>query len=231
VQVICPKCGRAAQGADIDISSRLAVCRPCGEVLPIEPPFQEAPLALRGPDALFRPTDLPWIEGPLGERAFRVVIRSRSIQAIFQLVFAGFWTALLLVLFAIAQPPTLALALLLLPLFGLGCFVGYRASCALNGMVVVIDPEAVTAARGPVPERGGLVSEPTVNVVGFKASANPVSTRGGHVAPWGLYLLTRDGRAVPLRVGLADSSHAQYAAARLTQMLDLAKRKGAPYRG
>ena len=35
MQIHCPRCGVAVPGADINLASNLAVCRPCGEVIPL----------------------------------------------------------------------------------------------------------------------------------------------------------------------------------------------------
>jgi hypothetical protein len=231
VQIVCPKCGHPVRGADIDIGSCLAVCRPCGEVLPLEPPLPPDALALKVPGGLFRPTDLRWVEERQEEQSWRVSIRPRGTQAVGQLVFAVLWTGFMLtcVLLIAGSAPLFSLSLL--PLVGVGGLVGYRALKALNHMVVDVDRNLVTATRRPVPEFGSIVREPTFNVVGFKATGYPLSTRGSHLLMrWGLHLLTRDGRAIPIRVDLAEGSHASYAAARLTQMLTEARQGSAPYR-
>ncbi len=230
MQIVCPKCGRPVDGADIDIASRLAVCRPCSEVLPLDHPPQTASLALRVPDGLFRPTDLPWVEKRRGERAWRVSIRPPPGLAIRQLVFAVLWTGFMLSFVLLMRGPAHFFAITLLPFVGFGFFVGYLGLAGLNRMVVDINHDMVTATRAPVPELGGVVREPTVNVVGFSPTSHPISSRGGAQMRWRLHVLTRDGRAIPIRVNLTEGAHATYAAERLTQMLAEARQGHVPYR-
>lgn len=159
-----------------------------------------------------------------------MTIRPRRAQAILQLVLALLWTGFVLTFILLMRGPLFLLAFTLVPLIGVGCFAAYRALYGLNRMVVDVDSDRVTATRGPVPELNGVVREPTVNVVGFKPISQPLQARGGHLLRWGLHLLTRDGRAIPIRMGLTEGSHANYAAARLTQMLVEARQGKAPYR-
>lgn len=240
MRVDCPRCGRTIAGADIDLQSQLAVCRPCGEVVSLA-----AALAVRSSvelatvpsvGVLYRPADLAWLEEPTSPNASTgasVVVTPPRLVAVpfaaWSLVWAGLWLCWLPLLFE--RPPALVL---LFPLmhFVFAASTAYRAACALvNRIVVGIDRSEFVFLRRPIPE-GRDIREPQANVAGFEASSLMVRrTMGGAAMRWGVLLLTRDKRAIPLNFDFAQASHAKYAAARLTQILADTQRDDSPYRG
>ena len=78
MRVECPRCHEAIAGADVDLASHLAVCRPCGEVFPLAAALAERPtaalVAAPAAGALYRPTDLSWSEVAQGAGAWRVTV-------------------------------------------------------------------------------------------------------------------------------------------------------------
>lgn len=240
VRVECPRCHQAIAGVDVDLASQLAVCRPCGEVV-----FLTAALAANPTDALtiaapsraavllYRPTDLSWSEGVSDAGIGRVTVVPPRRAAAPLIASALFWDALFLcwLPMLVDQPPAVFLMFPFVHLL-VAMLVTHRAFCALiNRTTVSFEAGEFAFVRRPIRQEGD-VREPIANIVGFEAVSAVARAYGN--APrtrWGLHLLTRDGRAVPLRFDFADAFHARYAAARLTQMLADAQRGDAPYRG
>jgi hypothetical protein len=200
----------------------MAVCRPCGELVSLAAALAASPSVALVPvsssGALFRPTDLSWREEQPDREAWCVTIFPPRILAL---------------------PAGLLLFIPLMTLFSgspsgviVGAFVAYIALLVIvNRTTVAINRSTVTFARGPIPQ-GAAVREPTANVVGFRAIQSPSSSfRGMSQGRWHVHLLTRDLRAIPMRFGFGAQSHAEYAAARLTQMLADVQQTDAPYRG
>jgi hypothetical protein len=237
---MCPRCGQAIAGADVDLASQMALCRPCGEIVPLgttlagEPSMAIVAAASAGP--LYRPTDMSWREERGGETspdAWRVTVVPSRLAAVPLAVFALFWVGLLVCwLPLLLEPPPAVVLLFPLAHLALAARATFLALCALvNRTTVTVDRDRFAFARGPIRQMGD-VTEPTMNIVGFEAV--PTIVRSNATAArlrWGIHLLTRDGRAIPLRFGFADASHAKYAAARLTQILVDARRALLPYRG
>ncbi len=239
VRVECPRCHEAIAGVDVNLASQLAVCRPCGEVV-----FLKAALAVSPPDALatipietavllYRPTDLSWSEGATNAGIARVTVAPSRRAAAPLFVSALFWDVLFLCWtpLLVEQPPAIFFLLPFLHLL-LALSVTHRAFCALlNKVNVSFEEGEFSFLRRPI-RQDGDVREPIANIVGFEAVSGLARAHGSSPrVRWGLHLLTRDGRAVPLRFDFADAFHARYAAARLTQMLTEAQRGDAPYRG
>ncbi|HXN31271.1 MAG TPA: hypothetical protein VN894_05390 [Polyangiaceae bacterium] len=219
------------------------MCRPCGEVVPLatalavrpQPEALALPMVLVGPraGALYRPTDLSWAEQEPRAGVWRVTVTPSRVAAAPLGLSALFWDALFLcwVPMLVEHPPVLFLLLPILHLL-LALSVTHRAFCALvNRTTIRFEDGSFAFERGPI-RQDGDVREPVVNIVGFEAVLAVVRAHGNASrVRWGLHLLTRDGRAVPLQFDFADALHAKYAADRLGQMLADAQRGNAPYRG
>ncbi len=157
--------------------------------------------------------------------------------AVVMLLIAIFWDGFLLVWFgsvmSAKHPP---LMLLLFPLIhvAIGVFITYQAVCGLvNRIHVRLDGEAFEFKRGPVPQRGD-VREPTANIAAFEVleqrAATTPSARRSNRPTFGIRALTKDSRAIPVRFGFTDATHAEYAAQRFSQMLAEVKQRST-YRG
>jgi hypothetical protein len=242
VQIRCPRCGNPIPGVDIDLTTQSAVCRPCGEVVGLA--LQAAPI-VPAVDAfstsavtLYRPTDLRWAELNDAPGESSVTITPPRAAALGLLFFALFWDGFLVFWYAIAassKHPSLVMLLFPLLHVGAGLLITHAALCGLiNRTTLRVGRDAFEFRRGPIPQ-GGAVREPTMNIAGFEVAtlrggAMQMRSRGQASRPtWGVHLLTRDGRAVPVRLGFLDQAHASYAAARLSQMLGDAQQK-ATYR-
>jgi hypothetical protein len=241
MRVECPRCGQAIGGGEVDLASQRAVCRVCSEVVSLALPPAAQPSVALAPvppaGALYRPTDLSWIEEPCDAGAWRVTFTASRLVAVPLLFFALFWDGCLVFWYAMALkagPPPAIMVLFPLIHVAAGVFITYLALCALlNRTTVRIDRDAFAFTRRPIPQRGD-VSEPTPNVVGLEAWQSSFGAMradaNGQRARWGAHLLTRDGRAIPLRFAFSDVSHARFAAARLTQMVAEAQRGDRGYR-
>ncbi len=213
------------------------MCRPCGEVVLLTAALAAstsealATAPLPGAILLYRPTDLSWSEGsPNGIGRVTVAPSRRAATPL--ALSALFWDALFLcwVPMLVEHPPAVFLLFPFLHLL-LALSVTHRAFCALvNRTTVTFEAGDFAFVRGPI-RQDGDVREPIANVVGFEAVSAAPRVHGNASRPrWGVHLLTRDGRAVPLHFDFADAVHARYAAGRLTQLLADAQRGAAPYR-
>jgi hypothetical protein len=236
MQVLCPRCSKPIPGVDIDLATQSAVCRPCGEIIPLA--VKAAPLAVAPPTALYRPTDLSWAEMSDAGGAWTVTMTPPRAAAITILVFAVFWDGFLVFWYAMAASSKHApIVMMLFPLLHVaaGLLITHAALCGLiNRATLRLGAEAFEFRRGPIPQ-GGAVREPTMNIAGFEAAmlqgGAMLRARGQASRPtWGVHVLTRDGRAVPVKLGFQEQPHAAYAAARLSQMLADAQQR-ATYRG
>jgi hypothetical protein len=240
VQVICPRCGQPIPGVDIDLATRSAVCRPCGEVVALaaQPALGIEPVGA-APMGLYRPTDLSWAEVNDSPGTWSVTITPPRAAAFGLLFFAIFWDGFLVFWYSMAvsskNPP---LVMLLFPLLhvGAGLFITHAALCGLvNRTTVRLGAGVFEFRRGPIPQ-GGAVREPTLNIAGFETAkvsggSMQMKSKGRTSRPtWGVHVLTRDGRAIPVRLGFQDQTHADYAATRLSQMLSDAQQR-VTYRG
>jgi hypothetical protein len=215
----------------------LAVCRPCGEVVSLAEalavPRSDALAIVPNAGVLYRPTDLSWSEDAPQPGRWRVTVKPSRLAAAPFALYALFWDALFLcwLPMLVEQPPVLFLLFPLLHLL-LALSVTHRALCVLlNKTTLTIEAGAFGFARGPI-RQDGDVREPIVNIVGFEPVPAVARAFGsGSRVRWGMQLLTRDGRAIPLRLDFADAFHAKYAVARMEQVLADAKRGDEPYRG
>src|SRR5215472_15338461 len=243
MQVHCPRCGAAVPGADIDLAAKVALCRPCGEVIsiPLPPPAAaETALAVPSSDAapeVYKPTDMRWDE-VAGADAWAVRLPPNRLSAIPLLGFALVWDGFLVFWYSIAiqaivhGPIGLALLLVLFPLVhvGVGVALTYGALCTLlNAGRVDLDRTRFLFALGPIPMRG-TVLEATDNIVGFEPVEKLTRSRRSTTSSWDVDVLTRDGRANRLRFGFSDHGHAAYAANRLRGMLQGIRASAFPYR-
>jgi hypothetical protein len=140
-----------------------------------------------------------------------------------------------LTLFGGRPPPAVVVFFLLLVPASLAAFLSHLALTALlNRVVITVDGRLFTIANAPVPPSRGW-REPTAAIVGFRVGEPNASSsaRGGEAGAgaYSVHLLTRDRRLVPLRFGFVERSHAEFVAARLTEVLDeIRARGGGPYR-
>lgn len=217
------------------------MCRPCGEVVPLPVGFSAAvapfapPMGGEASVGAYRPTDLGWAESPDGPGATLAIHTPARAPAFGLAFFALFWDGFLVFWYSLALGGNkkAPLVMILFPLLhvGAGVFITYAAICGIfNRITIRVDPARFVFRAGPIPVRGN-VDEPTSIVAGFEATKIRSSRRGRtRGTSWGVHMLTRDGRSVPLRFGFSESSHAQYAAARLLQMVTEARQSGVTYR-
>jgi len=247
MRVDCPRCGRPVPGADIDLASKLAVCRPCGEVVALPAGDALALLAPAAPHgamalsrgAMYRPIDLRWRDERGGDGGWRATVVPSRLPALFFVPFTLVWDAFVAFMgWGLLSGGVSWVALLsLAPFAAGGLLVTYAALCALlNRTTVTVTRDAFEFARRPIRQLGD-VREATANIASFEAAqvtggAPNGFAGGGYVAlRWGVRVLTRDRRSIPLRFGFGDRSHAEFAAARMMEMLDDVKSGDAPYRG
>lgn len=247
MRVVCPSCGNPVPGADIDVSSGRAVCRPCGEVILLEPsqalvPAAPSALALTDEAAAralvtpaFKPADLKLTEEHDGRRWLFTLQPSRA-SAVPLLAFAGVWNAFLVFWYAMALGPAQGgpgNIMLWFPLLHVaaGAFITYQGLVRLlNSTRVRLDEHELTVRQGPIPGRSAL--ESASNVLRFETGvrASQIGRRGDAQQSWVVKMLTKDGRQVDLPLALANADHAAHVAHRLNAALD-ANRAPVGYRG
>lgn len=248
MKVVCPSCGTTVPGADIDVSSGRAVCRPCGEVILlafaenalVPPPApgsnalsEEAARALVTP--AFKPSDLKLTEERDGH-SWLFTLQPGRAAAVPLLAFAGVWNAFLVFWYAMALGPAAGGPggiMLWFPLLhvGAGLFITYQGLVRLlNSTRVRLDDARFSVRQGPIPGRNAL--ESAGNVLRFETGVRTsnLGRRGDATQSWVVKMLTRDGRQVDLPITLANADHAAHVAHRLNAALD-ANRAPVGYRG
>lgn len=227
MKLICPSCGAPIAGEDISLAQGRAVCRPCGEVITLD--------GARAP-AVPRPTDLRCSEARDGERASWTLTPSR-LQAAGTGLFAIFWCAFLVVWYAkaLAHPSQDSTALWF-PLLHVGMgglLVWATLRGLLNRTVVTIDRDRFSLQEGPIPAFNSA-GEASANIERFEPARRSAAIRGrGQRDIASLRMVTRDGRAVMLKLSLDRDDHAQWLATRWNEALAKAQVPAAPltYRG
>jgi hypothetical protein len=219
MQVTCPRCHAALRGDAIDLASRTAVCQPCGEVVSLSTlgaTTQDSSLAV------YRPSDIRWVEVPDGPGATLVISSPPRGPGIVLLCAAAFYGLLLGSMLLTDRRPPMAV-LVFLGLVELGLIAGGLVA-VLNSVFIRVDAERITLRSGPIPIRRAT-TELLANLVGFQ-----VGGRSGNQATWGVHALTRDGRSIRLAMVFRDQTHATHAAARLSALLTEHQSKVEPYR-
>jgi hypothetical protein len=230
MQITCPKCGRPIPGIDIDLTTRAGVCRPCGEVVAFRLPAAEVVTKL------YKPQEMRWSE--IGQSGFfSVLIKPVRWPGASLGLVAAFWN---IVVWGIAITALLHGQAVVLPFMTLhllaGLVLAYLTAVGLlNTTRIVIDPKRFAVVKGPIPQRGGL-EEQTADIERFGLVEEVRGARWGTmgVSAFSISAQTRDGRACKLRVPFADRAQAEYAATRLTQVVQdvrASEREGTPYRG
>ena len=151
MRVICPSCKAAIPGADIDLARGAAVCRPCGEVVPL--PGVQSAAAIRA----YKPASLRMEERVDGD-AYVATLAPNRLAAFPLLFFCLFWDGFLAVWYAMA----IGHGVWLFALFGLGhlavgVYVTHQALVTLlNVRTLRLGDGRVSFRSSPVPLAGNL---------------------------------------------------------------------------
>jgi hypothetical protein len=241
VRIPCPRCRRDVAGADIDVHARMAVCRPCGEVIPLAPPppppFASAALAVGPPPmelAAYKPTTLRWDETRSVDAFVARTAPSRLASvpmAAFALVWDTFligWYALAIVMASRADATAPMLMMFVFPLLhvGAGVWITYRAAVGLfNTTTIALRGGTLRITRGPIPERGDV--NEAIEVVEGLAVVDAVS-RKRPVSQ--VDVRTTDRRTIK-GLTFSDPLAAAFACERLNQVLvEVKTARDRPYR-
>ena len=124
--------------------------------------------------------------------------------------------------------------------FAMGLVIAFLAAAGLlNRSRLVLDGRGLAVTRGPV-WRSGAVRERIADIEQFavveQSGLKAYWTRGSLLrgSSYGVSVLTRDGRSLGTHLSFVDRGQAEYAAGRMTQMLEdvrAAGTDGSPYRG
>ena len=249
MKIVCPSCKKPIPGADIDISGGRALCRPCGEVVPIgDGNAAVAATALSDalaildatpPTALarFRPADFRMTESHTDKR-WQFKLSPNRLAAVPLAGFAAVWNTFLFFWYWIALKGGaggfgLNSLMLVVPLLHVaaGIFISYKAAVGLlNTTRIELSESEFKVLQGPIP--GKKMIESAGAVLRFEPSRNTRSLNNnrGTMTRWQINLLTDDERAISLPLDLASEEHAAYLAHRLNHAVD-ENRAPATYRG
>lgn len=229
MRLTCVACGSPIAGEAIDLSKGLAVCRSCGDVVPLPAAAELREGAARSVGELKvvppRPVDLRLeeLESPGG---FRWVIRFPRWPALPILGFAAVWDGFLVFWYVAAfhlggGPAGLALWFPLLHVAA-GIAITYGGLVKLfNRVEVTMDAEQFTVSHRPIPRPGGL-RRSTLGILEVRPSPERrqgSTSEGGGADERGLELLFSDGRCQTLQLGLSSARQADYLAFRLNAAL------------
>jgi hypothetical protein len=232
VQVLCPQCANAIPGADFDLARGIAVCRPCGEIVPL-PSFASTALAIaspaHAPPKLYKPAGFRFIEIADGDR-YEASVPPNRVRALPGVFFCLFWDAFMIVWYGIAFTKGIwPMALFGLLHLGAGIFMTHRTLVALfNTRRVRIADGVIAWKSGPIPTRGNF-EVPLDGIDGFvareKTSSKSTTTFvGANLA---------NGTMRELDVTDGDAPGAEYAAESFNDALARARQKAdaSAYRG
>lgn len=234
MQLLCPKCGVAIPGVDLDLGRGIGVCRPCGEIVPL-PAAPPAPLAYvdDAPIVRYRPENFRFDETST-ETSYRAAIPPRRLAVVPRLFFTLFWDAFMVMWYAIAIAGGVwPMAIFGLLHLGVGVWMTYGVLVALfNTSRLTIEGGRVRFVNGPVPTRGRLdvaISEVDAFVIEAKVS----SSRNSSTTNYQLRVNLANGTTKNLGPPMDDNQGIEYAADRFNDELARAKRAPPvlPYRG
>jgi hypothetical protein len=218
MKVLCPKCGRAVRGEDIELAANRALCKPCGEIFAL--PMSD--LVIAGPSALVletarQPSDLEWSERKDGQSTVYVLAPPR-LAALPLLVFAGIWDSFIVFFYmALMRSPRTPGFALLFPLLhvGAGVFVTWLALVkTLNRSRITLDRSTFRLEHAPIPARGAQF--PTIEIDRFEVSESR-GNRGS--SRWSIRVLTKDGKATRLSLPIDQRDHVAFVGAKLNAAL------------
>lgn len=157
VQLLCPRCGTVLAGEAIDLAKSIAVCRPCGEIVPLPTRSElvpvDEPLA---PARKYRPTTYPFHELELNG-AWEARIAGERMSSLPILGFSLFWNAFVTFWIWGAAQASVFFALFGTPFALVGAGMLYRALVGLlNTRSVRIADGTFVVQSGPIPTRGGI---------------------------------------------------------------------------
>jgi hypothetical protein len=228
MKILCPACGRAIPGGDMDVPSRRAVCRNCSELifLPDRASAQssELPTVERDATAIarYRPAELAVSE--IEESGgLTIALRARPQTARQTIALGsgiGFVLGLASVLGFLSHDPAaipfavLSAAMLAVAgVYGIGGLGRSRIALGVDGLRY--QPAIGRKRTIPLAALHGIAVAPL---------------QRGAMTLWGLRVLTADNQALLLPLELPAQDHAQYLAVRLNRALEEA-RTPRTYRG
>ncbi len=233
MKILCPKCGKAISGEDIDLTRAVGVCRPCGELVPfpaVVTPFAPSSNLASTPGArLYKPASFKLAEQVVGER-YEATITPSRLAALPLLGFCLVWNTFMAVWYGIA----IAGGVWMMGVFGLihlgaGLFMTHKALVGLfNTHRLVLANGVLSWKSSPVPVRGSL-SLPYTLVDGFAVK----ETNGSRSTSYSVAVNLADGTMREIDVGATDRATADYAVESFQEALRIAKQpvQDAPYRG
>ena len=198
MKVVCPSCKDNVPGADIDIVSRTAVCRACGELLPL-PHAEDIP-----PPTPEKPRTLVFEEARSAE-GYRAVVALPGRAAGYAILPVVILLGMLAVALGLEIP-------------SLGLLLGVAAMMFLYlALVTLFQKLSITLDRTKlawkiVPLRIAAERwEATADILRFETVQNQHR--------WAVRVVMRDGRILPSLAAFADARHAAYIAGRLNDEL------------
>lgn len=231
MKLLCPRCGAAVAGDDIDLAKGLGVCRPCGELVPFgasPTSFGGAHLAELAPRAVYRSPAMTLLERRT-EQHYEAIVPPKRLAALPLIGFCLFWDGFMAVWYTIAIAGGLwPMALFGLLHLGVGLFLTHTALVAFfNTRRLVIRDGVVAWTSGPIPTRGNL-RLPIDAIDGFAPHAKVGQKTSSYVVALNLGAGTKHD----LVVDAPDMPSAEYAADCFQKALMEAKERGAggPYR-
>lgn len=205
MRVSCPNCAAAVPAADVDLGTRLAKCRACDEVFPLDVPRAAAPPLVPSDDA-----DIPPV--PSGVRVTddgftrRLEYRWFTPGAFFLLFFCLAWDSFLVFWYSAAfgglvngPGGSFNLMMVVFPVLHVAVGLGMTYFCLclfVNRTTVVVD-DALGVSHGPLfwPGQARL---PTGDIAALYCVSVVTRGKGGTSVTYQVKAKTTDGREVNL---------------------------------
>lgn len=233
MQLVCPKCGVAITGADIDLGRGIGVCRPCGELVPLPSAGVGGPfIAPTAAAVVYRPEDFRIVEDTSDTRYVAAIAPSR-LAALPLLFFALFWDGFMIVWYAIAITGHVwVMGLFGLLHLGVGIAMTYSVLVKLfNTTRLRIENGRLHFGSGPIPKRG-KVDLPVDAIDSFTVGSKLQTTRNTERMVFFLEANLAAGTKKQLPLEVDDQPSLEYACYRFNEALANAKRRipQGPYR-
>lgn len=209
----CPTCGYRIALGDLDLAKELAICSACQGVVAIHREVQPSEPSPKAPEDSSSPTTRPRPRRVLAKPENAMVentgssltIRARwfTPMSFFLMALCVLWDVCIFAtldafILRAHDPwdPFLLFELLFLTIASLG--INYFAICLfVNSTIIVVDRFRISVSFGPI-YFPGKITHYLANVT--QISCGPIIDldRGGEIAFSGLYILTSDGKKIPL---------------------------------
>jgi hypothetical protein len=212
MNLFCPKCGRPIPVEDVNLSTGLARCRACINLLNVSTIHPPTPPPATAPDPRTQPI-LPFSHRfHFNEFAGNLSIHWRwfNITYLFVAFFCVAWDSFLVFWYSMAfGNPDAPWIMKVFPIghVAVGVVLTYATLCGfLNATTLTVGHDALTVRHGPLPWSGNRTLPATAIRQLHCERSGTRSRNGGTVYSYGLFATLTDGQKLKLVSGFTESA-------------------------